>query len=292
MLNDLDGEVLLAETEELEVAESSLLGLGLSSVSVDLDTEEVSLVLEVEFALFVSESSSLSDGYRAHVGDVEQVLGSNNVSGGNGHQVDTSRLVLRLGLPVDKHDLSTFALLSRLPVLFAHRAPLKVLNALNLDTLLVEEAHRRELVDLDSRARDDLGDVSVIGGPLEQGPLESRGLVASLRGLLVGESSENSGGLDVPDDKLVALVFRSERLSEGEGLVRPGDKVVLARRELDESNSWVGKSKDVDADGTVEFGSGPERDTDSVERGEVSTERGPLEVEVSPFLVMSALTLT
>jgi hypothetical protein len=39
----------------------------------------------------------------------------------------------------------------------------------------------------------------------------------------------------------------------------------------------VGKSKDVDADGTVEFGSGPERDTDSVERGEVSTERGPLE---------------
>lgn len=51
MLNDLDGVVLLSESEQLQVAEGSLLGLGLSSVSVDLDTEVVSLILEVEFAL-------------------------------------------------------------------------------------------------------------------------------------------------------------------------------------------------------------------------------------------------
>jgi hypothetical protein len=51
VLDDFDGEVFLAESEELQVAEGRLLGLGLSSMSIDLDTEVVALVLEVEFAL-------------------------------------------------------------------------------------------------------------------------------------------------------------------------------------------------------------------------------------------------
>lgn len=54
MLDDFDREVFLTKSEQLQVAEGGLLGLGLSSVSVDLDTEEVSLVLPEEFALETS----------------------------------------------------------------------------------------------------------------------------------------------------------------------------------------------------------------------------------------------
>jgi hypothetical protein len=49
-LDDLDGVILLSHSEDLEVAERRLLGLG---VSVDLDAEEVSLVLPVELGLRV-----------------------------------------------------------------------------------------------------------------------------------------------------------------------------------------------------------------------------------------------
>lgn len=70
----------------------------------------------------------------------------------------------------------------------------------------------------------------------------------------------------------------------GQRLVGPGDQVVLARRELDEADSGVSETEDVDTNGSVKLGAGPQGDTDTVERGEVSTERGPLEVEVSPFL--------
>jgi len=51
VLDNLDGVVLLAETEELEVAEGGLLGLGLAGVAVDLDAEVVALVLPEELAL-------------------------------------------------------------------------------------------------------------------------------------------------------------------------------------------------------------------------------------------------
>ena len=47
-LDNLDGVVLFAHAEDLEVAEDGLLGL---RVPVDLDAEEVALVLPVEFAL-------------------------------------------------------------------------------------------------------------------------------------------------------------------------------------------------------------------------------------------------
>ena len=46
--DDLDGEILLAYTEDLEVAEDRLLGFGMT---VDFDTEEVALVLPVKFTL-------------------------------------------------------------------------------------------------------------------------------------------------------------------------------------------------------------------------------------------------
>ena len=51
MLDDFDREILLPHSEQLEVAERRLLGLGFSGVPVDLDTEVFALVLPVEFAL-------------------------------------------------------------------------------------------------------------------------------------------------------------------------------------------------------------------------------------------------
>lgn len=47
-LDDLDGDVLFPETEQLEVA---VLGFARLGVAVDLDTEEVAVRLEVELAL-------------------------------------------------------------------------------------------------------------------------------------------------------------------------------------------------------------------------------------------------
>lgn len=126
------------------------------------------------------------------------------------------------------------------------------MNTINLDTLLVEETHRWELVDLDRLSDDTLGNVGIIRGPLESGPVESWWLVAVLNGLFEGESSKRPSGLDVPDNVLVSLVFGTERLSQGKGFVGPSDEVVLARRELDESDTRVGESKDVDTDGTIQ----------------------------------------
>lgn len=61
VLNNLDGEVFLPESEKLQVTEGSLLCLGLSGVTVDLDTKVVSLVLEVEFTLRVSFGTAEAD---------------------------------------------------------------------------------------------------------------------------------------------------------------------------------------------------------------------------------------
>ena len=47
-LDNLDREILLPDTEDLEVAEDRLLRFG---VAIDLDTQEVALILPVEFAL-------------------------------------------------------------------------------------------------------------------------------------------------------------------------------------------------------------------------------------------------
>ena len=47
-LDDLNREVLFTDTEDLEVAEDRLLRFGMA---IDLDTQEVALILPVEFAL-------------------------------------------------------------------------------------------------------------------------------------------------------------------------------------------------------------------------------------------------
>ena len=47
-LDNLDREILLPDTEDLEIAEDRLLRFGMA---IDLDTQEVTLVLPVEFTL-------------------------------------------------------------------------------------------------------------------------------------------------------------------------------------------------------------------------------------------------
>ena len=51
-LNNFDREVLLAYTEDLEVAEDGLLGFGMT---IDFDAQEVALVLPVELTLHEQE---------------------------------------------------------------------------------------------------------------------------------------------------------------------------------------------------------------------------------------------
>lgn len=205
-----------------------------------------------------------------YVGNVEEVLRSNDVSRRNSHDIDSSRLVGGFGLPVDNHTLSSLALFSVVPVLVTHGTPFEVLHTVNLDALLVEQTHPGELVNLNRLSSDNLGDIRVIRRPLECGPAES-GLFITIS-LVVGERPERSGGLDVPDDVLVFLIFGAERFSERKTLVGPSDEVVFTRGELDESNSRVGESEDVDTDRSIESRSRPKRDTDSVQGGEVGTE--------------------
>lgn len=235
-----------------------------------------------------------------HVCDVEQVFRSEHGTRRDGHQVDSGRLVDGLWLPVDEHALSALSGLPVIPVLLAHWAPLKVLDTVDLDRLLVKETHLGQLVDLDGLTNSHSSNVSVIGRPLESGPLKTWGSVDVLDWLLGGEGSEDLLSLDVPDDVRVPLVLGTEGLPEsGVGrvfvvakrLVGPGDEVVLTWRKLDEPDAWVSQSEDVDTDRSVEVGSGPKGDTDAVKRRKVGTERGPLEVEFSPFLQVSKVPM-
>ena len=60
-LNNFDREVLLAYTEDLEIAEDGLLGFG---VAVDFDAQEIALVLPVELTLHEQERER---GFRLHI---------------------------------------------------------------------------------------------------------------------------------------------------------------------------------------------------------------------------------
>lgn len=295
-LDRLDGVVLLLDSEQLKVGESAPLALD----SVDLDTQVGTLILPVELALQYggtsTSSSSRRTRARTHVVDIEQVFGPQHVPTRDGHQADSSRLVGRLGSPVGKHVLLAR---SELPV----RAPLKVQNSVDLDRLFLQETHRGELVHRDLGSEVTPGDVLVVRGPSEQGPRELPGSGhvlglgpcgnrGRLNGLFTGEGSEQESGLDLPDGDLVALVFRSKvsgvlrsvlvlgRLGD-DRVGRPGHEVLFTRRKVEELDTGVGESV---RDGVFERFAGPEGDTDSVQRGQVSSLRGPRDVELSPSL--------
>jgi hypothetical protein len=152
-------------------------------------------------------------------------------------------------------------------------------------------------------------DILVIRGPTEQRPRElSRGghvlgLGPSgdrgrLNGLFTREGSEQQSSLDLPDGDLVALIFRSKlsgilrsvlvlgRLGD-DRVRRPGYEVLFAGREVEELDTRVGKSV---GDGVFERLAGPKGDTDSVERGQVSSLGRPRDVKLSPSLQRGAKT--
>ena len=152
-------------------------------------------------------------------------------------------------------------------------------------------------------------DILVIWGPTEQRPRElsrgghvlglgSGGDRGRLHGLFTRESSKQESGLDLPDGDLVTLVFRSKlsrvlrsvlvlgRLGD-DRVGGPGHKVLFAGREVEELDTRVGESV---RDGVFERLAGPKSDTDSVERGQVSSLGRPRDVKLSPSLQESAKT--
>lgn len=181
---------------------------------VNLHAEEVTLVLPVEFAL-QCESATASFGNRvlkAYVGDIEQVLLAEDGPRREVDDGDAGRLVYYLGSPVSKHVLlgllaSSDSLLSILLVLVALRTPLKVDDALDLDTLLVVQTHARQLVYTNLLPRSDTANKLVICTPLECRPLHlALDAVLALRHR-GGEGTEEVAGLVVPDSNVVALIF-------------------------------------------------------------------------------------
>jgi hypothetical protein len=79
------------------------------------------------------------------------------------------------------------------------------------------------------------------------------------------------------------------RIDVVDGEVGPGDEVVFTRRELQESDVWVGESEKIDSGFSIKVGSTPKSDTDSVTGCEVGTERRPAEVKLTPFGVSDGL---
>lgn len=117
--------------------------------------------------------------------------------------------------------------------------------------------------------------------------------------LVGGERSQWLLALDVPYNVLESFVIdsvesRSDRpdiviLDVGTGDVGPGNDVVFARRELEESNIWVSESEEINSVLAVEIWSTPECHTCSMGGSQVGTERRPAEVKLSPFGVLEGL---
>ena len=90
----------------------------------------------------------------------------------------------------------------------AIRRPLKVLDAVNLDTLFVQQPHAGGFVDL-NHVDADAGDVFLVKRPLEQGPYElgfSRsdgGCKARIIGGLGEEGSKLETSGNIPDDGIL-----------------------------------------------------------------------------------------
>lgn len=115
-LERLDGDVLLAQAEELERGERGLLRLGRA---VDLHSQVVALALPVQAA----------------VGHVEQVLRAALAARGDVEEHHAGGRVARLGDPVAEDVVGG--------------RPAEVLGAGRLDRLLLEQVHRRRLVHRD-----------------------------------------------------------------------------------------------------------------------------------------------
>lgn len=148
-VNNLNGNTLLAHAENLEVGGHGLLGLG---VTVDLDTDVGTLGLPVQL----------------HIGDIEQVTGTDNLLGRNTHHSHTSGVAANLGGPEAEELL---VLLDTLTADSGGR-PLEIAHTFNLDRCTAEQVHVGQLVDGDRLTLEHAGDVLLVRGPLESGPLD------------------------------------------------------------------------------------------------------------------------
>lgn len=147
------------------------------------------------------------------------------------------------------------------------------------------------------------GDIFVVRRPSQQRPRKfSRsgdvfGLCASgdrgrLNGLLAREGSEQQSGLNFPHSDLITLIFGAELagvLGSVFVLGRFGDnrvggpsyEVLFAGGKVKEFDTRVGESM---RDGVFEGATRPERYSDSVEGGQVSSFGRPRNVKLSPSL--------
>ena len=148
-VDDLDGDALLSDAENLEVGGKTLLAL---AVPVDLDADEVGVRLPVELG----------------VGDIEEVPGTDDLLGGNGHETDLSGVAAHFGGPVAEE------LLVGLDIgpLGGCGRPLEVHDSFDLDAGLVHKVHAGKFVDTHTLARVHACNVVGVGRPLECGPLQ------------------------------------------------------------------------------------------------------------------------
>lgn len=239
-------------------------------MTVDLDAQEGAVALPVQLG----------------VRDVEQVTGTDNLLAGHAHQTDLGRVAADFRSPVAEE------LLVVLDALTVRRggAPLKVLNLLNLDRDLVEQVHARQLVDRDSLLRSHTGHVLGVGRPLERGPLKLlldgvAGLVGlGASGVESDEGTQRHARLDVPDDVVLAVLIERQHgvaLIDLHGAVRPGGKVLLVGREVDEVDARVGETL-LSAPRLCT----PQLNTLGVHRRQVGTLGRPLHERLGPVLAV------
>ena len=259
-VHDLHGYALLLDAENLQRRRLRLLGLG---VTVDLDAKVGSIRLPVKLG----------------VANAEKVQGTDNLLGRHAHQTDLGGVAANFGRPEAEQllvRLDTFTLGSG-------GSPVKVHNAVNLDASLVEQVHAGELVDRDALALDQTGHVLVVSGPLEGGPLllRRRATLLCLREVEVGERTERGSGSDVPDHIVLAIVVDGESwvalVRDRNGAVRPGDHVLLSRRESNQVDEGMGETGL-----TGPRWAAPKLHTLSVNGGQIGAERRPLHEGLGP----------
>jgi hypothetical protein len=267
-VDNLDGDALLTNAEDLQVGGKRLLGLG---VAVDLDADVGGLGLPVQLA----------------VGDVEEVTGTDDLLGGDGHQTNLGGVAAELGSPVAEE------LLVRLDALTlgCSGGPLEVDDTLNLDGRLVQQVHPGQLVDGDGLTLSQTGDVVVVGRPLECGPhhllLNGVAILVGAAGHVDGgEGSERLAGCDVPDDVVLAIVLQRERgdrvvLVDLQRAVGPGGEVLLAGRVVDQVDAGMREAL-LPAPAL----STPQLNTLGVDRGKEGSARRPLNERLCPVLAV------
>lgn len=262
-VDNLDGDALLLDAEDLQRGRLRLLGLG---VPVDLDAEVRRFRLPVELG----------------VRDAEEVQRPDNLLGRDAHQGDSGGVAADFRCP-EAEEL--FVCLDAVSAR-GRRGPLKVHDTLDLDRRLVQEIHLGELIDRNRGALVQPRHVLVVGGPLERGPGEFGRLLGAMpvgRRVELGERPQGFGRLDVPDDVVLAVVVKRQGrmagVGNGDWPVRPGDQVLLVGGEGDEVHEGMGEPPQPRPRGAA-----PQQDTLRMHRREVGPQGRPLDEGLGPLL--------